>query len=409
MVPDPEPESAHAVPRAAPRRRRWLVPAAVAAALVPAGGLALWWYTAAGPGAFTTVPDGVVATSAVDAEAALLAADLAVETVEEFHPTVPAGEVIATSADPGAELRRDAVVTVTVSKGPDLREVWVDGAGMPLEQVENALVAAGFEVPPAEHVYSDTVPAGTVLAVTDGDGTPLALGARLPVGTTVVLTCSDGKEPVTIPDVVGKPGEAAVTTLQDAGLQVTSTRAYDAAVPAGAVVSQSPAAGTAGYRLDTVAIVVSKGPAPVQPTGVVIPRSIIGMGKFAALDLLAAKGFEGRYDRGSCTLDWSQCVVASTSPAAGTRQPKGTVVTIKLTNPASTAMGTVPSLVGLPKYTAWSKISGAGFTGKHDDEGCTNLEADPGNYDLCVVADQYPAAGTSLAKGSTVKIWLTNA
>ena len=399
----PEPEE-HLAETPAPRSLRWLL-VAIVAALAPAVGLGVWWYSTAGPGAYTTVPE-VLSLGAADAEAALAGAGLDVVTVEEFHATLPAGTVIDVSAAGGERILKDGVVTVTVSKGQDLREIWVEGAGTPLENAENALLAAGFELLPVEHVYSDTVPAGTVVAMTTTDGEPVALGDTFPVGTQIVLTCSDGKEPVTVPNVVGMTGQAAVTALQAAGLQVTSSKAYSD-VAAGLVVSQNPAAGTDGFRLDTVAIVISKGPAPVVED-VLIPGSIIGMGKFAALDLLAAKGFDARYERGTCTVDWSDCVVRKTVPAAGTRQPKGSTVTIWLTNPSGTStMGTVPSLVGLPKYTAWDKISAAGFKGVHIDEGCTNLPTL--GYEGCVVAEQSPAAGTSLAKGSKITIWLTNA
>ncbi len=70
-------------------------------------------------------------------------------------------------------------------------------------------------------------------------------------------------------------------------------------------------------------------------------------------------------------------------------------------------MSTVPSLVGKLKYAAWGEISDAGFNGQHYDEGCTNLATL--GYEGCVVERQNPAPGTSLAKGSTVEIWLTNA
>lgn len=383
-----------------PRGHRWL-PIAIVATLAPAIGLGVWWYFAAGPGAYTTVPDGLVDASAVDAEAALTSAGLDVLTIEEFHPNVPAGQVIATSVEEGAEIRKDGVITVTISKGPDLREVWVEGPGLPLEEVEHALLAAGFGPPRVEHAYSDTVPAGVVMAVTDQSGKAVAQGATFPVGAVLILTCSDGLEPVTVPNVVGMTGEAAVAALKGAGLQVTSSKAYSPTVAAGVVMSQSPVAGTEGFRLDTVAIVISKGPQPVEATTVRIPSSIIGMGKFAALDLLASKGFVGKYQRNTCTLDWSQCVVKYTVPAAGTYQPKGSAVTIYLTNPSGVAAtGTIPTLVGLYKYPAWDLIYSSGFTGTHIDDLCTL------DYDQCVVYKQDPAPGTVKATGTLITIWL---
>lgn len=389
-------------------RGRWWLVVAVVAALVPALGGAVWWYLAAGPGAYTSVPDGLLASTVVEAQAALDEAGLEVATVEVFHASVAAGEVVALAPLEGERIRKGELVTLTISRGPDMRAVFVDGVGQGLEGTGAALRVAGL-APQTQLEYSDTVPAGTVIAMTLADGTPVANGDRLPRGTEVFLLCSDGPAPVAIPTVVGLTRDAAVAALSAAGLQVTESQAYHPDVPAGIVKVQDPAGGAEGHRLDTVAIVVSLGPEPPPATvDVVIPSSVVGMTKFPALDLLSSKGFNAKYDRGSCTVDWAQCVVAKTIPAAGTRQAKGSTVTIMLANPAGTGttMGTVPSLVGQPKYTAWGMISDAGFNGVHYDEGCTNLATM--GYEGCAVDRQNPAPGTSLAKGSTVEIWLRN-
>lgn len=404
----PEPTMEPGVEDPTVRGRWWLV-VAIVAALVPALGGGVWWYLAAGPGAYTSVPEDLLAATLAEAEVALDDAGLDVTTVEVFHETAAAGEVISAVPLEGEQIRKGGLVTLTISRGPDLRAVFVEGVGQGLAGTEAALEVAGL-VPQTEHQYSDTVPAGTVISMTLADGTPVAKGDRIPRGTEVVLMCSDGPEPVTIPTVVGLTRDQAVAALTDAGLKFTESQAYHPDIPAGIVKVQDPAGGTEGHRLDTVAIIVSLGPEPAPPTPVtvVIPSSVVGMTKFPALDLLSSKGFNAKYDRGSCTVDWAQCVVAKTIPAAGTRQAKGSTVTIVLTNPAGTGttMGTVPSLVGQPKYTAWGMISDAGFNGVHYDEGCTNLATM--GYEGCAVDRQNPAPGTSLAKGSTVEIWLRN-
>lgn len=404
----PEPTMEPSVEDPTVRGRWWLV-VAIVAALVPALGGGVWWYLAAGPGAYTSVPEDLLAATLAEAEVALDEAGLDVVTVEVFHETAAAGEVVSAAPLEGEQIRKGGLVTLTISRGPDLRAVFVEGVGQGLAGTEAALEVAGL-VPQTEHQYSDTVPAGTVISMTLADGTPVAKGDRIPRGTEVVLMCSDGPEPVTIPTVVGLTRDAAVAALTDAGLKFTESQAYHPDIPAGIVKVQDPAGGAEGHRLDTVAIIVSLGPEPAPPTPVtvVIPSSVVGMTKFPALDLLSSKGFNAKYDRGSCTVDWAQCVVAKTIPAAGTRQAKGSTVTIVLTNPAGTGttMGTVPDLVGDPKYDAWGQISAAGFNGVHYDEGCTNLATM--GYEGCAVDRQNPAPGTSLAKGSTVEIWLRN-
>lgn len=385
-----------------------VVVAAASAVVVTTGG-GSWWYLAAGPGAYTSVPDGLLTATVTEASALLEQAGLDVVALERFDATAEVGTVIGTEPAEDSEIRKGSEVTLTVSKGPDLRTIDVAGVGEELAATEAALTAAGLE-PQSVHEYSDTVPAGAIIAMTLDDGTTVALGDNYPVGTPIVLHCSDGRQPVTVPAVIGMSRDQALAALAAAGLAASESQAYSPDVPAGVVKAQDPAAGAGAYRLDAVSVVVSLGPepAPPAPTTVTIPSKVVGMTKFPALDLLKAKGFDARYERSTCTVDWAQCVVYKTVPAAGTSQPKGSKVTIWLTNPAGTeaTMGTVPSLVGMDKYPAWDAIHAAGFNGVHYDEGCTNLASM--GYEGCAVERQNPAPGTTLTTGSTVEIWLRN-
>ncbi len=224
-------------------------------------------------------------------------------TVEVFHETAAAGDVVAAAPLEGDQIRKGGLVTLTISRGPDLRAVFVEGAGQGLAGTEAALNVAGL-VPQTEFGYSDTIPAGTVISMTLADGTPVARGDKLARGTEVLLLCSDGPAPVTIPTVVGLARDEALAALADAGLRVTESQAYHPDIAAGIVKVQDPAGATEGHRLDTVAIIVSLGPEPPPaPVNVVIPSSIIGMTKFPALDLLGRKGFDARYERSTCTVD----------------------------------------------------------------------------------------------------------
>ncbi len=400
----PEPTMEPGVEDPTVRGRWWLV-VAVVAALVPALGGAVWWYLAAGPGAYTSVPDGLLTATVAEAQVELEDAGLEVATVEVFHDTAPAGEVVAVAPLAGEQIRKGGLVTLTVSRGPDLRAVFVEGVGQGVAGTEAALTVAGL-VPDTQLEYSDTVPKGTVMSMTLADGTPVVRGDKIPRGTQVVLMCSDGPEPVTIPTVVGLTRDEALAALSAAGLQVSESAAYHPDVPAGIVKVQDPAGGVEGHRLDTVAIIVSLGPEPApEPVSVVIPSSVVGMTKFPALDLLGRKGFDARYERGTCTVEWAQCVVAKTVPAAGTSQPKGSKVTIWLANPAGTTTGSavIPAnVVGMTKFPALDLLSASGFTAQYQRNTCTV------DWAQCVVEYTVPAAGTSQPKGSIVTIWLTN-
>ena len=310
-------------------RRRWLIPVAAAAAL--ALGMTSWWYTTAGPGADISVPAGLLGANLSDAEAALDAAGLAVSTERVFHPTEPAGAVLTVSPAETAGIPKDGSVTLTVSKGPDLREVTIEAVGMPLRDVEDALGEAGFSVPTALHVYSDSVPAGMVISATV-DGEPITLGAKYPVGTVVILTCSDGREPVVIPNVVGLTAVAAIDAIKALGLKPSQTYAYSDTVAAGIIKTQSPAAGTTGYRLDTVSFVVSKGPQPepekpAVPAGSIKVPYVIGKYKLDAWERLSAFSNKTHIDD-QCTLGYEHCIVYKQYPAGGTYVDPDTKITI---------------------------------------------------------------------------------
>jgi len=74
-----------------------------------------------------------------------------------------------------------------------------------------------------------------------------------------------GCKPVSTPDVVGMARAAAETAVTDAGMTLgTVEEEFSAAVPAGEVVSQDPAAGTRVASNAPLNLVVSKGPEPPQ-------------------------------------------------------------------------------------------------------------------------------------------------
>jgi hypothetical protein len=75
--------------------------------------------------------------------------------------------------------------------------------------------------------------------------------------------------PVTVPDVddPGTSQAAAVAAIEGVGLVANILTAYSSTVPAGEVISQSPAPGSSVAPGSTVTITVSLGEAPVQEGG----------------------------------------------------------------------------------------------------------------------------------------------
>ena len=240
------------------RRRLWLILAIIAAVAALAGG-GIWWFQSIGPGAYTTVPT-VSALTEQEARDTLDTAGLGFDVESAFDDQVPDGTVITSDPGDGERVRKDGTVTLTVSKGQDLVAL-PEGLGGALEaDAKAALEAAGLTVDYTDPEYSDDLANGLVLAVTDSGGNALEANASLKRGSTVMLTISRGPEPVTIFSVVGATLEVATEQLTTAGLKITSEEVFSDTVPAGSIVAQDPAPGTAGHRMDTVHVAVSKGP-----------------------------------------------------------------------------------------------------------------------------------------------------
>jgi serine/threonine-protein kinase len=92
-----------------------------------------------------TVPPGLELQPKDAALNALKALRLNPQAKEDFSDTVPKDMVISVDPVPGTKLEVDAVVTVTVSKGPAPRKV-PPTAGLTATQASAALEAAGFTV-----------------------------------------------------------------------------------------------------------------------------------------------------------------------------------------------------------------------------------------------------------------------
>ncbi len=104
--------------------------------------------------------------------------------------------------------------------------------------------------------YSMTLPEGALQSISETPGSTLDHNAEI----TVVL--SKGLMPVTMPDIVGKTKDEAMTALDNAKLKTTVSEEYSDSVKSGSVISASPDSGTELHWGDSVKLTVSKGPRP---------------------------------------------------------------------------------------------------------------------------------------------------
>lgn len=132
--------------------------------------------------------------------------------------------------------------------------------GLTLVQAEAQLQAAGLQLGLVVEHFSAQVGFGRVVSQN-----PEALAMVSP-GTAVNLAVSKGPAPVRVPDVVGLNRDSAGNTIRLAGLSVGDVgEQHDDMVPEEAIISQAPVAGTEVARGEPVDLVVSLGPAPVEP------------------------------------------------------------------------------------------------------------------------------------------------
>ena len=233
------------------RRRppRWLV-LAVVVALLGAGGWVTWDRVLAPAVALdVAVGDDLAAASAALEDAGFRVSVAPPRT----DPDVPEGAVLA--VEPATTARRGSTVVLVPSAGPAATEVpRLTGFGE--DAALTALTEAGLDAE-VERDFSDTVPAGEVM-VTDPAATTV-----VDEGTVVTVTVSQGREPLSVPDLVGRSLDEATATLTGLGLEVgTVQRVDDLDVPADHVVSQGETPGTVRFRGDRVGLVVSDGPPP---------------------------------------------------------------------------------------------------------------------------------------------------
>ncbi|MET9731492.1 Stk1 family PASTA domain-containing Ser/Thr kinase [Streptomyces sp. NPDC006458] len=299
-------------PRPRPLPRRGLV-SVVAAVLLVLGVVAGVWYINSGQ--FTQVPP-VLAKTEQQARARLSAAGLDVGEVKPaYSDTVRRGLVISTDPAPGARIRDNDSVTLTVSRGPETVRVPAL-RGEKLADAKRTLKNESLEPGMVTREFSDEVPRGAVLR-TDPEG-----GVELRAGTAIAIVVSKGS-PVDIPDVVGEDLADARAELLEAGLKVEVASAQiNSEHDKGQVALQSPDSGGQAAEGDTVTLTLSKGPVMVE-----VP-DVVGDSVDEAREKLEGAGFEVKEDRG--LLDLFSDKVEGQSVPGGETAPKGSTITLDI-------------------------------------------------------------------------------
>ena len=207
---------------------------------------------------------------------------------------------------PDDRIRKGGVLTLTLSLGPEIRAV-PDVIGAELPVAIRQLEELDLEVVEGEQRYSDTVPAGRVMAVEP------SVGEQVRPGDRVTVVVSKGRAPIEVPALIGLPLDQAQAQLAQLGL-VALVQEVENDAPAGQVLVQDPAPGAGVEEGATVTLQVSKGP-PTKP----VPH-VEGRPCGQARQILEQEGFE--------VSSIGNRRVRTQIPSPGTGLPPGSEVTI---------------------------------------------------------------------------------
>ncbi|HET6550653.1 MAG TPA: PASTA domain-containing protein [Solirubrobacter sp.] len=215
-----------------------------------------------------------------------------------------------------------------------------------------------------------------------------AAGDEVREGTTITLTVSAGRDTAAVPAVVGQSQEDAEQALRDAGFKSEVEQAFSDSVPAGDVISSSPAAGKQITKGQTVTLTVSQG-----AEGVEVP-DLRGAARADAEAQLQELGLTPDVSEKESTK--AAGTVLAQGPAPGTSVDKGATVSLTVAKERPQ----VPDVTsGNPTVEeATQTLEDAGYK--------VNLDERPSDDPALAgrVIGQRPDAGTRRSTGGTVTL-----
>jgi serine/threonine-protein kinase len=210
-------------------------------------------------------------------------------------------------------------------------------------------------------------------------------GTHVDKGSTITIWVSTGPPKVSVPEVKGDTWTQAQGILRNAGLQPRKFSVPGATKDQ--VTATDPPAGKSVPKGTIVRVNVMSG--PVQAT---VPN-VVGMSLSQATATLNTAGFKANPSYTDSTAPKDQ--VISQTPAYGTKEPKGTSVTVRVSNGPPEV--TVPDVVGYNSQQAVQTLEAAGFQVVQQT---VSTGADQDN----IVQSQNPPGNAQALKGSTVTI-----
>ena len=353
------------------------------------------------PSAFVTVPT-VIGMAQGDALAALQGAGLPSQVFNDYSDKLPRGEVMGQLPVPGTSAPAGAESVLMVSSGPaaapTLATALPNIVGLAESDAVSRVQAAGLS-PQLVREYSSDTPDGVVIAQLPNLASLIEMPkkrsllwlwivlivlalAALGVGAYLYLNRTG-----IVPAVVGLTQADATAAVKAAGFKIETVEMTQSlkAADVGKVVGQRPVANTEAKMTQGVVISVSGGqkllpvPAVTGKTEADAQKALKGAGLTATI----TKGFSSTVVKG---------IVISQAPEAGQKVPSETSVGIVVSEGAQNVV--VPGVAGQAQAAATSALKSLGL----GTQVVTNYSSTAKGQ----VADQFPAAGTSVPPGTIV-------
>ena len=296
-----------------PDRRSWPWILAVALVVLVAAGALIFALTR--PGKRVEVPNvtGIQLKAAV---ASLQNRGFKVNPQRVQDDKAPRDRVLRQDPQPGQRAKEGSTVTLIVSAGAGTGTV-PDVSGKPRDEAKALLKARGFRVSFDEEA-SDTVPAGNAVRSVPDAGTSAERGSR------VTVFISTGRTQVTVPGVIGKDKDAAVSQIEGAGLQVDVATRQTSDATADSVLGQDPGEGAVVAKGSTVTITVAK----ALPTTTV--PDVGGSTESEAKAAMRGAGLKVSATTVEVQDEGQDGLVQDQSPGAGREVDRGSTVTIRV-------------------------------------------------------------------------------
>lgn len=311
---DADEDGLHPVRPRPRRRRRWLAALVILALLVAsgAGGYLLWDRVLAPVTAIPPVIGAAEQAAAAQLEEEGFEVEVAGDRPHDLE--VPEGHVLEQS--PTGDARQGSVVTLTLSAGPRPVEV-PDVDGLERDEAVALVEDVGLTAEITEEHHEDVAEGMVIEQLPPPDDV-------VDEASPVELVVSLGPEPIEVPDLRDQPVGEARTQLEELGLEFEiGGRRYDDDVPADRVLDQHVDPHTTLVRGDTVEVVVSDGPEPIE-----VPN-VRDEHVDDAVDTLEALGFEVEVERrGGLGAMINPGRVVDQNPGPGARRQPGDTVTL---------------------------------------------------------------------------------